>query len=160
MSHGKKPPKNENEVGYGKPPMHARFRKGQSGNPSGRPRGAKGAQAHELVLKEAYRNVKVREGESVVTLPAIQAIFLSQLALAAKGNGPAQRAVIATVQAIEQDISTQEVARANSETKAPAMSDLELARRIAFALSKPFMKKGSNLMSLSKDEGTKNRDVR
>lgn len=26
-------------VGYGKPPRHARFRKGQSGNPKGRPKG-------------------------------------------------------------------------------------------------------------------------
>jgi hypothetical protein len=26
------------EVGYGKPPLHTRFRKGQSGNPAGRPR--------------------------------------------------------------------------------------------------------------------------
>ena len=25
-------------VGYGKPPPHTRFRKGESGNPSGRPR--------------------------------------------------------------------------------------------------------------------------
>ena len=29
------------EVGYGKPPRHTRFAKGQSGNPRGRPRGAK-----------------------------------------------------------------------------------------------------------------------
>src|SRR5260370_30614119 len=29
------------EVGYGKPPLHTRFKKGQSGNPRGRPRGAK-----------------------------------------------------------------------------------------------------------------------
>lgn len=28
-------------VGYGKPPRHTRFTKGQSGNPRGRPRGAK-----------------------------------------------------------------------------------------------------------------------
>jgi hypothetical protein len=26
------------DVGYGKPPLHTRFRKGQSGNPAGRPR--------------------------------------------------------------------------------------------------------------------------
>ena len=26
-------------VGYGRPPEHSRFRKGQSGNPRGRPRG-------------------------------------------------------------------------------------------------------------------------
>jgi hypothetical protein len=29
------------EIGYGKPPRHTRFAKGQSGNPRGRPRGAK-----------------------------------------------------------------------------------------------------------------------
>jgi hypothetical protein len=27
------------QVGYGKPPQHTRFRKGQSGNPKGRPKG-------------------------------------------------------------------------------------------------------------------------
>jgi len=29
------------DVGYGKPPEHTRFRKGQSGNPKGRPRASK-----------------------------------------------------------------------------------------------------------------------
>lgn len=28
-----------NEVGYGRPPQHSRFKKGKSGNPQGRPRG-------------------------------------------------------------------------------------------------------------------------
>jgi Family of unknown function (DUF5681) len=28
-------------VGYGKPPLETRFKQGQSGNPRGRPRGAK-----------------------------------------------------------------------------------------------------------------------
>jgi hypothetical protein len=31
---------NNREVGYGRPPLHTRFRKGQSGNPKGRPRSA------------------------------------------------------------------------------------------------------------------------
>jgi len=36
-------PDNEHgyEVGYGKPPRHTRFKKGQSGNPRGRPKGSK-----------------------------------------------------------------------------------------------------------------------
>jgi hypothetical protein len=29
------------EVGYGKPPRHTRFKRGQSGNPRGRPKGSK-----------------------------------------------------------------------------------------------------------------------
>src|SRR6202043_802995 len=54
---GKKPRTNEQEVGYGKPPMHTRFRKGQSGNPGGRPRGMTAGKATALALKEAYRPV-------------------------------------------------------------------------------------------------------
>ena len=30
----------EHDVGYGKPPVHSRFKKGKSGNPRGRPKGS------------------------------------------------------------------------------------------------------------------------
>ena len=91
------------EVGYGKPPVHTRFPKGQSGNPSGRPKRKATERAKEIALQEAYRLVPVREGDKIVKLPAIQAVH--QIALAAKGNGPAQRAVLRVVQAIEKEIS-------------------------------------------------------
>ena len=38
------------EVGYGKPPRATRFRKGQSGNPRGRPRGSRN---FTILLEEA-----------------------------------------------------------------------------------------------------------
>src|SRR5215208_7957735 len=91
------------EVGYGKPPVHSRFRKGQSGNPSGRPRRKSTERAKDIALQEAYRLVPVREGDKIVKMPALQAVHRSQIALAAKGNGPAQRAVFRVVQAIEKE---------------------------------------------------------
>ena len=127
-------------VGYGKPPVHTRFPKGKSGNPGGRPRGMTAGRATALALKEAYRPVTVREGDKVMTLPAIQAVLRSQVALAAKGNGPAQRTVIETIQAIEREIGAQLVIKKSAQPQTPALSDLEIARRIAFVLSKPLYK--------------------
>jgi Family of unknown function (DUF5681) len=93
-------------IGYGKPPSRTRFRKGTSGNPGGRPRGMTAGRATALAIKEAYRPVTVREGDKVITMPAIQAVLRSQIALAAKGNGPAQRALIEVIQTIEREIAT------------------------------------------------------
>ena len=45
--------------------------------------------------------LNLREGDKVTRIPALQAVLRSQIALAAKGNGPAQRAVVKTVQDIE-----------------------------------------------------------
>ena len=78
----------------------------------------------------------MREGDKVVTLPAIQAVLRSQIALAAKGNGLAQRTIIETIQAIEREIEAHVAAKERALADTPAMSDLELARRIAFLLTR------------------------
>jgi hypothetical protein len=102
-------PRRNYGVGYGKPPVHTRFRKGQSGNPSGRPRKRPSERAEEMILKETYRLVGAREGGSTVRIPALQAVLRAQIALAAKGNGPAQRNVLRMAQKIERERHEQEM---------------------------------------------------
>ena len=62
------------EVGYGKPPHHTRFVKGQSGNPRGRPPGAKNMKTlltkalNELVMVTDHDGRrKVSKREAIVT---------------------------------------------------------------------------------------------
>jgi hypothetical protein len=116
-------------VGYGKPPVQTRFAKGQSGNPGGRPK-EPAPRLQELALEEAYRIITIKDGKETVELPAIQAILRTQVALAAKGNGPAQRAFVNTLLAIEQATAETED---DSETATP-MSNIEAARRICYLL--------------------------
>ena len=86
--------------GYGKPPAHSRFTPGQSGNPKGRPKGARNraaAPGHQenrlqsIILDEAYRGVPVNDGKRQVTIPMAQAVVRSLAVNAAKGSQRAQR---------------------------------------------------------------------
>jgi len=97
----KKAPQDSTPIGYGKPPVHSRFRKGQSGNPTGKRRRGEAERAEELIRQEAYRLLTIREGEKVTRMPALQAVIRSQITSAAKGSVPAQRALVKAVQDIE-----------------------------------------------------------
>jgi Family of unknown function (DUF5681) len=60
-------------VGYGRPPLHTRFKKGQSGNPSGR---RAGQQSLTNTLDRAMQQkVSVREGKKVYQKTMWQAIL-------------------------------------------------------------------------------------
>ncbi len=111
----KAPAQDSSPVGYGKPPVHTRFRKGESGNPTGNRKHGEAARAEALIRQEVYRLLTVREGDAVKKMPALQAVIRSQIAAAAKGNVAAQRAVVKIVQDIEDARARRTGASANKK---------------------------------------------
>ena len=90
--------KRDDEVGYRKPPRRTRFRKGQSGNPRGRPSGAKSLST--MLREELNQRVIVVENGRRRKITKRQAIITQIVNHAAKGDWRGAKLILD----IEQDI--------------------------------------------------------
>ena len=98
------------DVGRGKPPVGTRYAKGISGNPSGKPKGARNKtpalneeRLKAIILEEAYRDIKINDGDRQVTVPMAQAVVRSIAVGAAKGQPRAQVLFTTLLAAVEQE---------------------------------------------------------
>lgn len=83
---------NETPVGYASPPVHTRFRRGQSGNPSGRPKKAKTLKAE--LIDELAELTNVSDGGHNQKVTKARAIAKSIVRSAAGGNLRATTALL------------------------------------------------------------------
>jgi hypothetical protein len=127
-------PAEETPRRYRNPPVEHRFRKGVSGNPRGRPRKSRalvstkiGGQpgigfedrVKSLAIEEAYRSIKIREGDRVEKVPVIQAILRKVAVAAANGNTRAQQTYLNLLIGAEADrrVATMEMLKTAVEYK-------------------------------------------
>jgi hypothetical protein len=80
------------EVGYCKPPLHSRFKPGESGCPSGRPRGQRN---FKTAVREALQEkVAILEGDRQRKLPKMDAIIRVAVNKALKGDAKGLMAIV------------------------------------------------------------------
>jgi DNA-binding transcriptional regulator YdaS (Cro superfamily) len=105
-------PQTGNEVGHGKPPKEWQFKKGASGNPTGRPKGVKSAAS---VFKAAFaQKVKMTKNGKPTKVPVIEALTTKVLSLALRGDIPAMKLAFALFKAAQPANDNQAVAGVSS----------------------------------------------
>lgn len=86
------PSNNDYEVGYGKPPQATRFRKGVSGNPTGRPKGSRSIAS--ILAKLGRERVKVTTNGKTRSMTKLEVVFTQLNNQAASGNLKAIRELL------------------------------------------------------------------
>ena len=84
---------NDDEVGYAKPPKDAQWKPGQSGNPSGRPKGRSDLLQEAAAILSEPVTARTPDGTSI-SLGALEGAYLSLCKKALKGHDPSLYAAI------------------------------------------------------------------
>lgn len=79
-------------VGYGKPPKHTQWKKGQSGNPAGRPKNTKNFKTD--LEEELFEPVQINEGGRFKTVSKQRALLKRAFDKALKGDMRALEAIV------------------------------------------------------------------
>jgi hypothetical protein len=82
----------EYKAGYAKPPKHTQFKAGKSGNPRGRPKGAKNLKTD--LLEELGEKILIHEGEQARRISKQRAVVKTLVTRTLKGDGRAANSLL------------------------------------------------------------------
>lgn len=111
MSDDKKP---DDAVGYGKPPKSGQFKKGQSGNPKGRPKGSLDYQTYVKAMLATQ--VTITEGGKRKRVSALQATLMRLNEKSLKGDMRAIEKVLSLARDMAAELEAQRQERSMSAT--------------------------------------------
>ena len=107
------------EVGFGKPPAGTQFRKGVSGNPKGRPKGARNVSS--VLAKLCRERVNVVINGKTRSLTSLEALLMRLRASALSGDLKANREFLYALRAFPEPIDAAPVSAASSERDEAAL---------------------------------------
>ncbi len=113
--HPRNAPGEDYTIGYGKPPKETQFKKGESGNPEGRPKGSRNKPHSDdntlskLILDEGDRHITIQEAGKPITLSTMKTVIRSLYVGAAKGDVRAQKVLLDAYSRAEKVAFTEKV---------------------------------------------------
>ena len=118
-----KPKKVDYDVGYAKPPKDTQFRKGESGNPRGRPKGRQNSVT--ILNKVLNETVTITENNQRQTITKLEATVKQVVNKAMTGNTQSIRLLLANlVPLVDRHEAQQGVKRITPEEDLQILADL------------------------------------
>jgi hypothetical protein len=130
---------NSDDIGYKRPPKHTQFKKGQSGNPKGRPRKKTGNDFISLIISVLDEKICISEGGQKRSISKKEALIRSLYNKALNGDA---KSIALMLQLINKEVTPieqkrVELHRSDQRQKDLDDTDVKAAERLYRQLIKP-----------------------
>jgi len=146
MAKSKNPPPDGGDVGYGRPPVHSRFKPGVSGNPGGRKTGVRNLKTEFDEVLE--RMVEINENGKKQSVPLVRALILRWAQEALKGDTRAIERILDRRDRYQGAVGDQDIDVSDEDV---ALIERALKRR-SKASKKPTVKKSTDGPDASEED--------